>query len=136
MKKYLLIPIFLFVTVFVLAALAAMFAELFMWVTGVLHVQHDLGIDTQASKNYDSVSGYLPIIVTTMGFSGIIVTAWRHLNCHKDGCWRIAKYPVAGGKYKVCKIHSPDKNVQEGLTDQHLLTAHESHEAGLHRKIS
>ena len=129
MKKFLLIPIFLFISVFILSALAAGFAELFIWTAGVLHVQHDLGIDTQASKNYDSVSGYLPIIVTTMGFSGLLVTAWHHLNCHKDGCWRLARYPVAGGKYKVCKIHNPDIAVQEGLTDKHLYDAHLKHEA-------
>lgn len=43
-----------------------------------------------------------------LAYFGAIGMAWRHLNCHAKGCWRLGRHPIAGGKYKVCHRHHPD----------------------------
>ena len=111
-----------------LVFLASLFAIAVLGFSHLLGLERALGIDTQESKNYDLVSGSGPIIVTAVGFSSILVTGWHHLNCHQDGCWRIGRYSVAGGKYKTCKSHHPDPIVKEGVQASHLLAAHEKHQ--------
>lgn len=37
-------------------------------------------------------------------FAGLIV-GLRHVNCHEKGCWRVGKFALAGGEYKVCGKH-------------------------------
>lgn len=63
-----------------------------------------LGMDTQTSKNYASVSGYLPIMVAVNGFSGILVTAYRHINCEHPGCWWPGHVHPEHGR-PVCRKH-------------------------------
>lgn len=130
MKRIIVMAALLVVAAFMLALLAAGFVAGSIALTQLLGLQHILGIDTQASKNYDSVSGYLPIVVTALGFSGILMTAWHHLNCHQDKCWRIGRFPVGDGKWKSCKLHHPDPVVKEGVQAHHLQAAHEKHAAG------
>lgn len=129
MKRGLLVLLLVVLGAFLLIAAAAGVVVALIWIAGVLGVQHALGIDTQVSKNYDSVSGYLPIIVTSLGFSGLLATAWHHLNCHQKGCWRIARFPTAGGRFKTCRQHNPDPQVREGPTATHLQRAHDEHQA-------
>lgn len=129
--RILFIPIFIIAIAFFLVLLAAGFVEMFIWASGLFGVQHSLGVDTQASKNYDTVSGYLPMVVTALGFSGLLATAWHHLNCHEAGCWRIGKYPIAGGQYKSCRKHHPDPAVQVGITAANLRAANDKYQASL-----
>lgn len=129
--KIALVIVIIIVVSILLTLTAAGFVEGFIWLAGILGLQHSLGIDTQMSKNYDSVSGYLPMIVTSLGFSGLLVTVWHHLNCHQIGCPKIARYPIAGGKYKTCKEHNPDPKVREGITAKHLADAHQQYESHL-----
>jgi hypothetical protein len=58
--------------------------------------------------NYHSGFGSVyPWIFLSMGgiLTGLIL-AFRHTNCHAKGCWRIGKYQLAGGEYKVCGKHN------------------------------
>jgi hypothetical protein len=103
---------------------------LFLWATALLGVQHTLGMDTQSSKNYATVSGIGPVIVSALGFSSLGVAAWHHLNCHIDGCKRIGTHRLAGGKYLVCGRCLKDAGSEpESLTIEHVHEAHIAHEA-------
>lgn len=91
-------------------------------------LQHYLGIDTQSSYNYDFVSGVGPMIVALLSYSGILLIVWHHLNCHQDGCFRIGRYQVAGGRFRTCRGHHPDPAIQQGVQAHHLLEAHRAHQ--------
>lgn len=89
---------------------------------------HFMGIDTQQSQNYDFVSGVGPMLITAIGLSTLIAGAFRHFNCHVNGCPRIGRYPVAGGHFKVCRVHHPDEAVRDGnVSRHHILQAHLRH---------
>lgn len=90
---------------------------------------HFLGIDTQQSQNYDFVSGVGPMIIAAMGFSGALATMVHHVNCHAPGCWRVGKYPLAGGQWKVCRWHHPDEEVRTGRGDllAYMWRQHQAH---------
>lgn len=96
-----------------------------LWAMNYHGVNHFLGIDTQASDNYDFFSGSGPVFVTLIGYTGIIITFIRHVNCHVDGCPRLGRYPLAGGKFKVCTRHSPHP---DNLSHEHILAMHRKHE--------
>lgn len=32
---------------------------------------------------------------------------YRKHNCHVKGCWRVAKHPIEGSPYVVCRKHHP-----------------------------
>lgn len=64
---------------------------------------HFLGIDTQQSDNYDFVSGVGPMIVTAIGYGGLVAGFWHHVNCHEAGCWRLGKHKVDGTPW--CSLH-------------------------------
>ena len=83
---------------------------LYLKFTRLVGIQHMLGMDTQTTKNYASVSGYLPIVVAINGFSGLLVTALRHLNCEEPGCWKLGKPHPGHGRY-VCRDHHHSVNV-------------------------
>jgi amino acid permease len=104
MRRFLLAVALLVTGAFLLILLAAAFVEGAIHLAGILSVQHALGIDTQASKNYDSVSGYLPIVVTALGFSGLVASFIRHVNCEQRGCWRLG-HPHPDHGRPVCKVH-------------------------------
>jgi hypothetical protein len=107
---------------FILIALAAGFVEASLAIASVLSLQHVLGMDTQASHNYADVSGILPTIVASLGFSGAIITLWRHVNCHVEGCAWVGRYAVDGTPYKVCKTHHPA--VPDAVTAEHVADVH------------
>jgi hypothetical protein len=81
-------------------------------------------------QNYAFTSGPGPMFLTTAGMSTIIVGGWHHLNCHVYKCMRVARFPVAGGQYKVCRKHHPDEVVRNGLKLHHI---HEAHRESLKR---
>ena len=64
---------------------------------------HFLGVDTQASQNYDFVSGVGPMIIAAIGYAGLVMTALHHLNCHQRGCWRVGRHRVGSGVW--CARH-------------------------------
>lgn len=86
---------------------------------------HDIGIDTQASQEYAFFSGFGTWLLAVIGYSGVIATVTRSLNCHAPGCPRLGRFPVAGGMYKVCHRHHPEEHVRDKtLTLQHIHDAH------------
>lgn len=64
---------------------------------------HFLGIDTQQSQNYDFVSGVGPMLITAVGYGGLITAVIGKFNCHEQGCWRIGKHHVNGTPW--CGLH-------------------------------
>jgi len=53
---------------------------------------------------------------------------YRHANCHVTRCFRLARYPVAGGQFKVCAKHHPDEQVRAGkVSHEHILRLHREH---------
>lgn len=83
--------------------------------------EHFFGIDTQASPNYDFVSGFGPILATLVGWTGLICSFVYHRNCHVRKCWGLGRFPMAGGQLVVCKFHShhPDEITHEYALSQH-----------------
>ena len=76
---------------------------------------------------YQLESGFLPSL-TVMTVLTAIITAIRTSNCHVHRCWRIGRYPVAGGQYKVCRHHHPDATVRQGkVTVAHVHKEHHAH---------
>lgn len=75
-----------------------------VWLAGILHLQHDLGQDSQTTKNYASASGSLPIMVACLGFSSFFAAAWKHVNCEKPGCPRPGHRHPGHGR-PVCRKH-------------------------------
>lgn len=124
MKKLLIFFFSIIIAALILTCLAAGFVVGMIGIAKFLGLQQALGMNTQTTDNYDSVSGVLPMVVTALGFSSLIVTAWHHLNCHETGCWKIGRFPIGDGKWKSCKAHHPDPDVKNGLTSDHLLAAH------------
>jgi len=57
------------------------------------------GVTSEAGKGYAFWSG----IGSCLAYLAILGAAWRHLNCHTDGCRRLGKHHVAGQQYKVCR---------------------------------
>ena len=72
---------------------------------------HFFGCDYGASYGtwvpYDFWSG-----VSGSFLVGVVVfgTTWyAHHTCHDSWkCWRYAKYPAAGGTFRLCRHHHPD----------------------------
>lgn len=90
-----------------LVLLSVGFIEVVIVVTGWLDLHRAMGIDTQASQNYDFVSGAGPMMVAALGFSGVVTAVWRHLSCHAPGCWHLGRFPI-DHLYRVCAVHHPD----------------------------
>lgn len=87
-----------------LVLVATGFVEGMLWLTGVFGLQHALGMDTQTTHNYASVSGVLPIMVALLGFSSLVLGVWKHINCEQPGCWRPGhRHPDHGRP--VCRMH-------------------------------
>jgi len=47
---------------------------------------------------------YLELLTLAILISAF-VTAYKHIECHEDGCHRLGKFPH--GHLKLCKIHHP-----------------------------
>jgi hypothetical protein len=69
---------------------------------------------------YQLWSGFIPALAIVTIFGGL-ASHLRSMNCHVDGCWRIGRYPLAGGQFKVCRKHSPHP---AKLTHAHILREH------------
>lgn len=88
--------------VFMVASIALI--EGVLWMANLLGAYHELGIDTQQSHNYAFTSGYGPMMITALGFSGALLTVWKHINCEYPGCpWPGHRHPDHGRP--VCTKH-------------------------------
>lgn len=114
--------------VVVLAGLAVLAGLCVLATVYERYLAHALGIDTQQSQEYDFVSGVGPMIITAVGYTGVIASIVHHLNCHVDTCPRIGRYPLAGGEFRVCRRHLPDDHpARQKLTAHHIHLAHREH---------
>lgn len=79
---------------------------------------HFLGIDTQASQNYDFVSGVGPMIITAIGYGGLITAVIGKFNCHYKRCWRLGKHHVNGSPWcnKHHEVARPERTEHELLS--------------------
>lgn len=86
-----------------------------------------MGFSSQATDNYAFTSGPGPMLLTALGMSTIIAGLWHAVNCHVDGCPKIGRYHVAGGKFKVCRAHHPEDAVrQRKVSHHHVISLHRS----------
>lgn len=78
------------------------------------------GTDAPGSKWYNFWSGFGSDL-GELTLVGMAYAAFRHINCHTSGCWRIGRHEVEinGQKYKVCRVcHVRSGHTQ--LTTEHL----------------
>jgi hypothetical protein len=75
---------------------------------------HFLGIDTQASDNYDFTSGIGPMLLTAAGMSTLISGLWHAHNCHEPSCWRIGRHKIDGTPW--CNLHHEHARPCEAVT--------------------
>lgn len=96
----------------------------------VLIVLHPYGFETGigiypapagTAWQYQLWSGFLPSLAIVSIFTGVGAHL-KMLNCHVHRCWRIGKFPVADGQFKVCRRHSPHP---VRLTHEYILAKHE-----------
>lgn len=107
------------------AAAVGLLTYLFGWHTwGLLY---GLGVHPYPGPTtpwtYQLWSGFIPSLAIVSIFGGI-TAHFRVLNCHVHGCWRIGKFELAGGQFKVCKKHSPHP---DKLTHEYVLAKHQEH---------
>lgn len=96
-----------------------------LWYHGMAHL---IGIDSQATQFYAFYSGFGTFLLASLGYTGLIVTMLRTLNCHAPGCPRIGRYPLAGGQFKVCRHHHADERVRDrSITLEHMHALHWHH---------
>lgn len=75
---------------------------------------------------YQLWSGFVPALAVLSLFGGVAAHL-KLINCHVHRCPRLGRYPVAGGKFKVCAKHSPHP---DRPTHEHILCEHARHEDG------
>lgn len=72
---------------------------------GMIHwFAHGIGLDSGSGYPYLFWSGF----GSDLAYSAAIAVAWRHLNCHAKGCFRLGRHPIVGTPFKVCGHHHPD----------------------------
>lgn len=75
------------------------------------------------SPFYQFWSGFYIVLL-----SAITSSLLRKQNCHVKWCWRLGRFPVADGRYTVCRHHHPDEAVrQKHVTFEHILEVHRQH---------
>lgn len=84
---------------------------------------HHLGTDNGSGGYYLSWSGWGSDIGEAAILGGLVHIYRKHV-CHVDGCMRLARHPVVGTPYVVCRLHHPE--VPGKITAAHVADAHEA----------
>jgi hypothetical protein len=63
---------------------------------------------------YQFLSGFLPAL-TVLGLFTFVVGAWRHVNCHEPGCWRIGRHRLNGTPW--CNVHHASARPQQSTEE-------------------
>jgi hypothetical protein len=88
---------------------------------------HPYPASSSTPWTYQLWSGFIPALTVT-GLLASAIGLYRHANCHVTRCFRLARYPVAGGQFKVCAKHHPDEQVRAGkVSHEHILRLHREH---------
>jgi hypothetical protein len=69
-------------------------------------VMHLLGLDSAAGPFYLFWSGIAGSFLVNL--ATFFLVFYFHHTCQEARCWRWAKYPAAGGMFRVCRHHHPD----------------------------
>lgn len=67
---------------------------------------HLFGLDNGSGGLYlfwSGIGGDVSQVAVLLGLVGM----WRKHNCHVHRCWRLARHPVAGTGWVVCRRHHP-----------------------------
>jgi hypothetical protein len=91
------------------------------WQPILVHLSQETGTSNATSRAYDFWSGFGSDI-GEVAIIGAVIGMYRKHNCHVHGCWRVAKHPVEGTPYVVCKKHHP--TVPDLVTADHVADAH------------
>ena len=94
------------------------------WHWLVVHLSQETGTSNSASRAYDFWSGFGSDIGEATLFTAAI-GIYRAHNCHTHRCWRLAKHPVEGTPYKVCRHCHPLMGKDHRPTREHIHRAHE-----------
>ena len=90
-------------------------AHLWWWVE--IHV----GATNEPGAYYGFWSGFGSDI-GEIAIIGAVFAMYKKHNCHVAGCWRMARHPVEGTPYIVCRRHHPA--VPKVITAEHIVDAH------------
>lgn len=71
-------------------------------------LSHWLGLDNPSGAPYLWWSG-AGADLGELAIIGGLVGIYRRHNCHVHRCWRIARHPVDGTTWTVCRLHHPDE---------------------------
>lgn len=69
-------------------------------------VMHFFGLDNAGGPWYLFWSGVAGSFLVNI--TAVFLLFYWHRTCHAGRCWRLAKFPAAGGMFKVCRHHHPD----------------------------
>lgn len=67
---------------------------------------HILGLDSASGGWYLAWSGTLSDL-GELAIIGGLIGMYRKHNCHVKGCFRLARHPVPGTPWVVCRRHNP-----------------------------
>lgn len=68
---------------------------------------HVLGLDDASGAAYLWWSG-IGADLSEFALVGALLAHLRRFNCHVHGCPRLARHPVTGTGFVVCRRHHPD----------------------------
>jgi hypothetical protein len=77
-----------------------------LWHWLLVHLSQESGTSSSSSRAYNFFSGF----GSDLGEVTLLAAAYglyRAHNCHTRHCWRLAKHPVVGTAYKVCRRCHP-----------------------------
>ncbi len=57
-------------------------------------------------------------VIGIFGLLGGLITAYRKINCHRSGCWRIGRFPH--GHFHLCHVHHPKVPDDGKITAEHI----------------
>jgi hypothetical protein len=72
----------------------------------IVHLSQETGTSSASSRAYQFWSGFGSDI-GEVAIIGGLVGIFRQHTCHTKHCYRIAKHPVEGTPYKVCRKCHP-----------------------------
>jgi hypothetical protein len=67
---------------------------------------------------------------------GAVIVAYRRINCHSKGCWRVGRHRMVDGKYVLCShcLKKGDGEPQT-VTAAYIHSEHRKHLARLSRTV-
>lgn len=88
---------------------------------------HLFGLDNAAGPWYLFWSGIAGSFLVNL--ATFFLVFYLHHTCHAGRCWRWAKYPAAGGAFKVCRHHHPDLDGAKP-SGEHIAAVHRAWREG------